>query len=60
MQHVNRKVKLECYINKSTENDKHQADGKPMNWDFVANKKEYSYWHHWDCGYRKLIKPKKQ
>ena len=29
-----------------------------MTWGFVANKKEYSYWHHWDCGYRKLIKPK--
>jgi hypothetical protein len=22
----------------------YQADGKPMTWGFVANKKEYSYW----------------
>ena len=53
--HVNRKIKLECYYNYCFENARYQADGKPMTWGFVANKKEYSYWHYWDCGYRKLL-----
>ena len=53
--HVNRKIKLECYYNYCFEKARYQADGKPMTWGFVANKKEYSYWHYWDCGYRKLL-----
>ena len=53
--YVNRKIKLECYYNYCTETARYQADGKPMTWGFVANEKEYSYWHYWDCGYRKLL-----
>jgi len=54
------KTEHDFYCKRWSENARHQADGKPIFLMFLANKKEYSYGHYWDCGYRKLLFTKKK